>query len=76
MTDAHDKRLELQVLLEKYESGKLSHYDENGNGELKLDVTSERISSLKVRIAELDRKIAETGSEVLEGLTRPNDLRL
>jgi len=53
------ERERLQGLLDQYESGKVTHYDEDHKGELNRDTTAEQCDNLKRRIGELDRKIGE-----------------
>ena len=53
------ERARLQDLLDKYESGKATHYDEDETGQLRRDTTAERCASLRERIAHCDRKLAE-----------------
>lgn len=53
------ERAKLQTLLESYESGKVTHLDEDETGQLRRDTTAERIDSLKGRIADFDRMLAE-----------------
>ncbi|MEO6361546.1 MAG: hypothetical protein ABIO43_13400 [Sphingomicrobium sp.] len=54
---ADQKRL--QELLHSYESGGLTHFDEDEKGELTRDVTEERIASVRERLAWLDKRLAE-----------------
>jgi hypothetical protein len=49
----------LQRLLSKYESGQITHYDEDERGLLRHDTTAERRERMKARIAEIERKLRE-----------------
>ena len=57
--EAHAERARLQLLLDAYEAGRLTHQDEDERGELKRDVTPDRADNVRVRIARLDEVIAE-----------------
>ena len=58
-TEAVAERDRLHKLLGAYESGRLTHQDEDERGELKRDVTPDRADNVRARIARLDQIIAE-----------------
>ena len=53
------RRATLLAALERYESGELTHYEEDDRGEVERDATREHVSSLRARIAEMDRQLEE-----------------
>jgi hypothetical protein len=53
------ERARLQKLLDAYESGRITHQDEDGRGELKRDVTPDRAGNVRARIARLDEILSE-----------------
>jgi hypothetical protein len=52
-----EERAALQDLLEKYQSGGATHLETGAYGGLH-DTTNKRVTGLKERIAELDRRLA------------------
>jgi hypothetical protein len=59
-TEAHAERPTLQKLLGAYEAARLTHQDEEDErGELTRDVTPDRASNVRARIARLDQLITE-----------------
>jgi hypothetical protein len=63
--EAHAERARLQLLLDVYEAGRLTHQYDDERGELKRDVTPDRADNVRARIARLDVVIAE-----LDGASR------
>lgn len=61
--DLEQERDRLRLILTAYESGGVTHYDENERGELARDVTPERIESVRERLAQIDRKLSEQKPE-------------
>lgn len=57
--EAHAERARLQLLLDAYEAGRLTHRDEDQRGELKQDATPDRADKVRARIARLAEVIAE-----------------
>lgn len=57
--EAFAERDRLQKLLDAYESGRLTHQDEDKRGELKRDVTPDRADNVRARIARLDQILSE-----------------
>lgn len=53
------QRKTLEAALASYESGKVTHYDEDERGERSRETTGEHVESLRQRIAEIDRKLAD-----------------
>jgi hypothetical protein len=51
------ERERLANLLKNYESGSVTHLDDNSRGEFGRETTAGRISTLKERIAYLDEKL-------------------
>jgi hypothetical protein len=49
----------LQKLLDAYESGRLTHQDEDERGELKRDVTPDRADNVRAKIARLEQILSE-----------------
>jgi hypothetical protein len=57
-----DERERLVKLLRDYESGKITHLDEDETGQLRGETTAERIAAVKHRLAELDAKLGLDGA--------------
>jgi hypothetical protein len=57
-----DERERLVKLLRDYESGKITHLDEDETGQLRRETTAERIAAVKHRLAELDAKLGLDGA--------------
>jgi len=53
------ERDRLQKLLDAYESGRLTHQEEDERRELKRDVTPDRADNVRARIYRLDQILAE-----------------
>ena len=53
------ERARLQKLLDAYESGRITHHDEDEGGELKRDVTPDRSTNVRAKIARLDQILSE-----------------
>jgi hypothetical protein len=53
------RRATLAAALQRYETGELTHFEEDENGEPTREATGEHIRSLRERIAEIDRQLAE-----------------
>lgn len=49
----------LQTILDRFESGHASAFEEDERGYLERDVTPERIDSIRARIADIDRMLAD-----------------
>jgi hypothetical protein len=57
-----EERNRLARLLDAYESGRVTHYDEDSRGELNRDVTPERIAEVRAKLERLNELLAEGGS--------------
>lgn len=59
LAEMRAERERLQDMLQRFEAGKVTEYDEDDRGHLTVDVTLERIARLREQILDLDRTIAE-----------------
>ena len=57
-TEAKAERARLQKLLDAYEAGRITQFDEDDRRELKRGVTPDRADNVRARIARLDILIA------------------
>ena len=57
--ELRSERVRLEQVLGAYKSGRVTHYDEDERGELKRDVTPERIKKTEERIEEIDLQLSE-----------------
>ena len=55
--DLHKERADLLTILKHYESGGVTHFDDD-NGAPTSEMNEQRIALVKRRIADLDEKIA------------------
>ena len=53
----HEERERLRALLHSYETGKLTHFNEDEHGQLRRETTAERIESVKRRLAALEERL-------------------